>query len=571
MASTKVVVDPITRIEGHLRIEAQADNGKISTAWASSTQFRGIEIIMQGRDPRDAWAFTQRICGVCTVVHAVASCRAVEDALNITIPPNANIIRNLIHGMQFVQDHVIHFYHLHALDWVDVVSALSANPADSAAIAKSISPWPNNSETYFREVQNRVKGFVGSGQLGIFTNGYWGHPAYKLPPAVNLLAVAHYLEALDWQRDVIRLHTIFGGKNPHPNFLVGGMASAINLDARTTINAERLTDIHDMIQRARRFVEQVYWPDLVAVAGFYKDWAAIGGGTGNYLACGEFPETDVRDLDSLYFPRGIILNKDLSKVVEYDPSHVQEFITSSWYEYSKGDDAGLHPYEGETQAKYTGPPTPWTYLQGEKKYSWMKSPRYDGKPMEVGPLARMLVAYGAGHKDVRELVGAALGKLNVGPAALFSTLGRTAARGIETVLLARKLEDWYGQLVDRIKAGDVRTFDDSKWDPGKWPASAQGYGYLDAPRGALGHWVQIADQKIARYQCVVPSTWNCSPRDGQGVPGPYEAALMDNHPLADPERPIEILRTIHSFDPCMACGVHVLDATGREVTAVRVQ
>jgi [NiFe] hydrogenase large subunit/hydrogenase large subunit len=571
MASTKVVVDPITRIEGHLRIEAQADNGRITNAWASSTQFRGIEIIMQGRDPRDAWAFTQRICGVCTVVHAVASCRAVEDALDITIPANANIIRNLIHGMQFVQDHVIHFYHLHALDWVDVVSALSANPADTAAIARQISPWPNNSETYFREVQNRVKTFVGSGQLGIFTNGYWGHPAYKLPPAVNLLAVAHYLEALDWQRDVIRLHTIFGGKNPHPNFLVGGMASAINLEETATINAERLTDIHDMIQRAQRFVEQVYWPDLVAVAGFYKDWAAIGGGTGNYLACGEFPETDVRDLESLYLPRGIILNKDLSKVVPYDEAMVKEYITSSWYEYSKGDDAGLHPYEGETKAKYAGPPTPWTYLQGEKKYSWMKAPRYDGRPMEVGPLARMLVAYAAGHKDVREMVTAALGKLGVGPAALFSTLGRTAARGIETVLLARRLPVWYDKLVERIKSGDVRTFDNSKWDPAKWPAKAQGYGYLDAPRGALGHWVQIEDQKIARYQCVVPSTWNCSPRDGQGVPGPYEAALMDHHPLVDPARPIEILRTIHSFDPCMACGVHVLDATGREVTSVRVQ
>jgi len=571
MASTKVVVDPITRIEGHLRIEAQADNGRITNAWASSTQFRGIEIIMQGRDPRDAWAFTQRICGVCTVVHAVASCRAVEDALDITIPANANIIRNLIHGMQFVQDHVIHFYHLHALDWVDVVSALSANPADTAAIARQISPWPNNSETYFREVQNRVKTFVGSGQLGIFTNGYWGHPAYKLPPAVNLLAVAHYLEALDWQRDVIRLHTIFGGKNPHPNFLVGGMASAINLDETATINAERLTDIHDMIQRAQRFVEQVYWPDLVAIAGFYKDWAAFGGGTGNYLACGEFPETDVRDLESLYLPRGIVLNKDLSKVVPYDQEKVKEYISSSWYEYSKGDDAGLHPYEGETKAKYAGPPTPWTYLQGEKKYSWMKAPRYDGRPMEVGPLARMLVAYAAGHKDVREMVAAALGKLGVGPAALFSTLGRTAARGIETLLLARRLPVWYDKLVDRIKSGDVRTFDNSKWDPAKWPAKAQGYGYLDAPRGALGHWVQIEDQKIARYQCVVPSTWNCSPRDGQGVPGPYEAALMDHHPLADPARPIEILRTIHSFDPCMACGVHVLDATGREVTSVRVQ
>ena len=571
MASTRVVVDPITRIEGHLRIEAQAENGRISNAWATSTQFRGIEIIMQGRDPRDAWAFTQRICGVCTVVHAVASCRAVEDALDIHIPANANLIRNLVHGMQFVQDHVIHFYHLHALDWVDVVSALSANPADTAAISKKVSPWPNNSETYFRDVQNRLKTFVSGGQLGIFTNGYWGHPAYKLPPAVNLLAVAHYLEALDWQRDVIRLHTIFGGKNPHPNFLVGGMASAINLDGTATINAERLTDIHDMIKRAQTFVEQVYWPDLVAVAGFYKDWAAIGGGTGNYLAVGEFPDGDVRDLNTLYFPRGMIVNKDLSKVLPYDHLKVQEYINSSWYEYSKGDDAGLHPYEGETKAKYTGPPTPWTYLQDQKKYSWMKAPRYEGRPMEVGPLARMLVAYGSGHKDVKEMVGATLAALNVGPAALFSTLGRTAARGIETVLLARRLQVWYDKLVDNIRNGDTRTFDDSKWDPAKWPAKAQGYGYLDAPRGALGHWVQIEDQKIARYQCVVPSTWNCSPRDGKGVPGPYEAALMDHHPLVDPERPIEILRTIHSFDPCMACGVHVLDATGREVTSVRVQ
>jgi hydrogenase large subunit len=260
VARTKVVVDPITRIEGHLRIEVQAEGGRIADAWASSTQFRGIELVMQGRDPRDAWAFTQRICGVCTVVHAIASCRAVEDALDIRIPPNANTIRNLVHGMQTVQDHVIHFYHLHALDWVDVVSALSADPAETSAIAKSISPWPNNSATWFREVQERIRKFVDSGQLGIFSNGYWGHPAYKLPAPVNLLAVAHYLEALDWQRDVIRLHAIFGGKNPHPNFLVGGMASAINLEDTATINAERLSEIYGMIQRARRFVDEVYWP-----------------------------------------------------------------------------------------------------------------------------------------------------------------------------------------------------------------------------------------------------------------------------------------------------------------------
>ena len=571
MTATRVVVDPITRIEGHLRIEAQADNGRITNAWSTSTQFRGIEIVMQGRDPRDAWAFTQRICGVCTVVHAVASCRAVEDALGIRIPPNANLIRNLVHGMQFIQDHVIHFYHLHALDWVDVTSALKADPAATARLAASLSPWPNNSATWFREVKDRVAKFVSSGQLGIFTNGYWGHPAYKLPPEANLMAVAHYLEALDWQRDVIRLHTIFGGKNPHPNFLVGGMASAINLEGTATINAERLTDIRDMITRAQRFVEQVYWPDLLAIASFYKDWASIGGGVKNYLAVGEFPEGNVDEYDKLYLPRGIILNRDLTTVHPYDPAKVKEFITSSWYEYAQGDDVGLHPYEGETKPKYSGPPTPWTYLQQEKKYSWLKSPRYDGLPMEVGPLARMLVAYASGHEEAKSLIGDALGRLNVGPAALYSTLGRTAARGVETVLLARRMNTWYDSLVARIRSGDTQTFSKEKWEPETWPAQAQGYGYLDAPRGALGHWVQIENGKISRYQCVVPSTWNAGPRDPQGVVGPYEAALTDNHPLLDPERPIEILRTIHSFDPCMACGVHVLDATGKLVMQVKVQ
>ncbi|MEZ4457248.1 MAG: nickel-dependent hydrogenase large subunit [Gemmatimonadales bacterium] len=554
--ATKLVVDPITRIEGHLRIEVQADAG-IQNAWASATQFRGIEIIMKDRDPRDAWAFTQRICGVCTVVHAVASCRAVEDALGITIPPNANLIRNLVHGMQFVQDHVIHFYHLHALDWVDVTSALKADPAATARIAASISSWPNNSPTYFKAVKDRLTKFVQSGQLGIFTNGYWGHPAYKLPAEVNLLAVAHYLEALDWQRDVIKLHTIFGGKNPHPNFLVGGMASAINLDDTATINTERLTDIKGMIKRAQAFVEQVYYPDLVAIAGFYKDWASIGGGVNNHLACGEFPEGTIKDIDKLYFPRGIILDGDLSKVHPYDQQQVQEYISSSWYEYPGGDEQGLHPYQGETTPKYTGPKPPYEFLQDEKKYTWMKAPRYEGRAMQVGPLSRMLVAYASGHEEARALVGEVLGRLNVGPAALFSTLGRTAARGIETVMIARRMNAWFDQLVERIKSGDTRTFDGSKWEPSSWPATTEGYGFLDAPRGALGHWVQIADGKISRYQCVVPSTWNCSPRDAKGQMGPYEASLVDNHPLADPDRPLEILRTIHSFDPCLACGVHV--------------
>ena len=571
MATTKIVVDPITRIEGHLRIEAQAENGKIKDAWASGTQFRGLEIILKGRDPRDAWAFTQRICGVCTTVHAIASCRAVEDALGIEVPKNANLIRNLVHGMQFVQDHVIHFYHLHALDWVDVTSALKADPVAAAKIAHSLSPWPNNSAEHFAVVKDKLAKFVASGQLGIFSNGYWGHPAYKLPPEVNLIAVSHYLEALDWQRDVIRLHTVFGGKNPHPNFLVGGMASAINLEDTETINSVRLADVKGMIDRAQLFVEQVYWPDLVAIAGFYKEWASIGGGAKNYLSVGEFPEGGIHDYAKLYLPRGIILNRDLSKVHPYDQAKVKEYVTSSWYRYAGGDEVGLHPYQGETEPAYSGPPAPWTYLQGEKKYTWMKAPRYDEQVMEVGPLARMLVAFASGQPEAKELVAATLKALNVGPEALFSTLGRTAARGIETVMLARRLPVWYDQLVANIKSGDVKTFDATRFDPKDWPAKAEGYGYLDAPRGALGHWVRIEDGKIANYQAVVPSTWNCSPRDAKGQPGPYELALTDNHPLAIPDQPLEILRTIHSFDPCIACGVHVLDATGQEVSQVEVK
>ena len=571
MATNRVVVDPVTRIEGHLRVEVQAEDGRITDAWASATQFRGIEIIMQDRDPRDAWAYVQRICGVCTVVHAIASCRAVEDALGITIPRNAVLIRNLVHGMQTVQDHVIHFYHLHALDWVDVVSALDADPAATAAIARQISPWPNNSATWFAAVKDRVKAFVASGQLGIFTNGYWGHPAYRLPPEVNLLAVAHYLEALDWQRDVIRLHTIFGGKNPHPNFLVGGMASAINPEDTGTINAESMSKIKDMIDKALRFVEQVYWPDLLAIAGYYKDWAGIGGGIGNYLAVGEFPDVTSDNLESLYFPRGIILGKNLGEVHPYDQQKVKEYITASWYEYEGGNDVGLHPWEGETKPKYTGPPPPWEYLQDEAKYTWMKAPRYEDKPMEVGPLARMLVAYASGHDDVRGVIDEALGRLVVGPDALFSTLGRTAARGAETLLIARRLQKWYDDLATNIRSGDLATFNGERWEPSSWPQTAQGYGYLDAARGALGHWVQIRDGKISRYQCVVPTTWNASPRDGQGQLGPYEASLVDNHPLVDPERPLEILRTIHSYDPCIACGVHVLDARGKLVAKARVQ
>jgi hydrogenase large subunit len=565
--ATRIVVDPITRIEGHLRIEAEIKDGTIVDAYSSGTMVRGFEIILKGRDPRDAWAFTERACGVCTTVHALASVRTVEDALGITVPPNAELIRNLMFCAQYMQDHVVHFYHLHALDWVDVVSALKADPQKTSEIAQSISRWPKSSPKYFADVQKRIAAFVSSGQLGIFANGYWGHAAYKLPAEVNLLGVAHYLEALEWQKEMVKVHTIFGGKNPHPNYLVGGAPCSINIDDSNALNAERLAYVGKLFDDGQDFIENVYLPDLMAVASFYKDWGAIGSGLPNYLAYGDLPVTSYNDPGSFKFPRGAVLNRDLSKVHEVNGKNaeeVQEFISHSWYEYSGGNDVGLHPWDGQTTLKYTGPKPPYEHLEVEKKYSWLKTPRWKGNPMEVGPLARLLIAYASGREEVKEVVNGALKDLNVPVGALFSTLGRTAARGLETRLIARWAKEFYGQLLSNIKNGDTRMFDNSKWDPETWPKQAKGVGLSEAPRGALAHWIVIKDKKIDNYQLVVPSTWNASPRDPKGQRSAYEAALIGT-PVKNPDQPVEILRTIHSFDPCIACAVHLYDEKGTYV------
>lgn len=569
----RIVVDPVTRIEGHLRIEAIVEDGIIRDAWSSGTMVRGIEIILKGRDPRDAWAFTERVCGVCTTVHALASVRAVEDALNIEVPPNAELIRNLMYAAQYIQDHVIHFYHLHALDWVDVVSALKANPEATSQLAQSISNWPKSSKGYFADVQAKLKEFVASGQLGIFANGYWGHPAYKLPPEANLMAVAHYLEALEWQKEIIKVHTIFGGKNPHPNYLVGGVPCSININETNALNIERLNFVQSLFKEAKQFVEQVYIPDLLAVASFYKNqWGAVGGGLKNYLSYGDLPMAGYNNPSSFLLPRGVILDRNLSKVHEVntkDKSEIQEFIGNSWYEYSGGDKVGLHPFDGETVLKYSGPKPPYEFLDTSKKYSWLKTPRWKGKPMEVGPLSRMLIAYAVGRKDVKELTDAVLAKLGVPVTALFSTLGRTAARGIETQLIARYSLDIFDQLMTNIRNGDTRTHVREKWDPSSWPDEAEGVGMTEAPRGALAHWIRIKDQKIDNYQLVVPTTWNASPRDPQGQRSAYEEALLGT-PVANPDQPLEILRTIHSFDPCLACAVHLYDPDGKHIGHARV-
>ena len=560
----RVVVDPVTRIEGHLRIEAQVDGGKISDAWSSGTMFRGIELIVRNRDPREVWLWTQRICAVCTMVHALASVRAVENALGIEVPNNARLVRNIISASQYIQDHVVHFYHLHALDWVDITGALKADPAKTSQLAQSLSEWPKSSVTYFKGVQDRVKALVESRQLSLFSSGYWGHPAYRLPPEADLMAVAHYLEALEFQREFIRIHAVLGGKNPHlQSFLVGGMTTSLDPnEPQAPLNPERLDFLVQVAQTAKTFVDQVLIPDVLAVAGFYQDWFGLGEGPGNYLSYGAFPQGGIKDTARYFLPQGIILNNDISKVYPVDPGKVAEYVTRSWYEYAGGDQAAKPPSEGETNPKYSGPKPPYEFLDVDKKYSWLKAPRYDDRVMEVGPLSRMLVAYASGQPEVKAMVDGVLAKFKAPPTALFSTLGRIAARALETQLLSNHIVGWIEELRANMNSGDLRIHNGEKWDPSTWPSSARGYGLFEAPRGALGHWVEIENTLVKNYQIVVPTTWNAGPRDAKGQRGPYETALLKT-PVADPERPLEILRTVHSFDPCLACAVHVVDARGR--------
>ncbi len=498
--------------------------------------------------------------------------RAVEDALGIQIPKNARLIRNIIEAIQYIQDHVIHFYHLHALDWVDIVSALSADPKATSELAQSISDYEKSSEDYFRGVQQRIQSFVDSGQLGLFGNAYWGHPAYKLPAEANLMAVAHYLEALEWQREVIKAHAILGAKNPHlQTYLVGGMAIPVDPNSQAAINADKIAQLLDLFRKAKDFVDKVYVPDVLAVAPFYLEWAGLGEGLGNFMSYGDFPlieGADPNNLEHLFIPRGLILNRDLSQVVPLDGEKITEYVTHSWFNY-EDENVGLHPSEGTTNPNYTGPKPPYEFLDTEGKYSWLKAPRYDDNSVEVGPLARMLIAYVSGHKRVQFYVDFVLGKLGAPATALFSTLGRVAARCVETAVLAEQLIPWTMELAANIGSGDLKIHENVHWDPSTWPAEAKGWGWTEAPRGALGHWIHIKDGKIANYQAIVPSTWNGSPRDAQGLAGAYEAALVGT-PVADPEQPVEILRTIHSFDPCMACAVHVLDPEGKEITKVIV-
>ncbi|SHF36726.1 hydrogenase large subunit [Ruegeria intermedia] len=581
----RIVVDPVTRIEGHMRCEVNVDeNGVIRNAVSTGTMWRGLEVILKGRDPRDAWAFTERICGVCTGTHALTSVRAVEDALGITIPDNANSIRNIMQLNLQIHDHIVHFYHLHALDWVNPVNALRADPRATSELQQKVGPnHPLSSPGYFRDVQNRLKQFVESGQLGLFKNGYWDNPAYRLPPEADLMAVTHYLEALDLQREIVKIHTIFGGKNPHPNWLVGGVPCPINVHstgAVGAINMERLNQVSTIIQLCQDFVRNVYIPDVVAIGGFYRDWL-YGGGLSSQavLAYGDIPEhANNFDADQLHLPRGAIINGNLDEVHDVDvrdPEQVQEFVDHSWYEYGTPG-RGLHPWDGVTEAKFelgantVGSRTNIKNIDEAAKYSWIKAPRWRGHAMEVGPLARYIIGYAKGHEQITAQVTGLLRTMDLPVEALFSTLGRTAARALESEYCADLQRYFFDKLVTNIRNGDESTANIEKWDPSSWPKQARGVGITEAPRGALGHWVSIADGRIANYQCVVPTTWNGSPRDTKGNIGAFEASLL-NTPMERPDEPVEILRTLHSFDPCLACSTHVMSPDGDELTTVKVR
>ncbi|WP_260291402.1 nickel-dependent hydrogenase large subunit [Sedimenticola hydrogenitrophicus] len=581
----RVVVDPVTRIEGHMRCEVNVDeNNVIRNAVSTGTMWRGLEVILKGRDPRDAWAFTQRICGVCTGTHALTSVRAVEDALNIQIPENANSIRNIMQLALQAHDHLVHFYHLHALDWVNPVNALKADPKATSELQQKISPrHALSSPGYFRDIQNRLKKFVESGQLGPFKNGYWTNPAYLLPPEVDLMAVTHYLEALDFQKEIVKIRTIFGGKDPHPNWLVGGVPCAINMDGIGSVgglNMVNMNQISSIIDQVREFINNVYVPDLLAIAGFYKGWTYGGGlASMNVLAYGDIPDrANDYSADNLMMPRGAIINGNLKEVHEVDlrnPEEIQEFVPHSWYKYPDGA-KGLHPWDGITEADFQlgantkGSKTDIRQIDEAAKYSWIKAPRWRGHAMEVGPLARYVVGYAKGDKEITEQINFTLKTLDLPLTALFSTLGRTAARGLEAQWAADKMRYFMDKMMANIKAGDSATANVERWDPETWPAQAKGVGFSEAPRGALGHWLRIEDTRIANYQCVVPTTWNGSPRDQQGNIGAFEASLM-NTKVERPEEPVEILRTLHSFDPCLACSTHVMSEDGQELAEVKVR
>ena len=563
MANQRVVIDPITRIEGHLRIEVEVDeNNVIQKAYSSSTLWRGIELILKGRDPRDAGLMAQRICGVCTYSHYKAGIEAVEDALGVEPPYNAKLVRSLLNESLYMHDHVVHFYHLHGLDWVDIVSALSADPQKASELAFKYTAIPIATGTdELTAVKERVKGFVAKGQMGPFANAYWGNKTYKFSPEQNLIALSHYLKALELQRVAAQMFAIFGAKQPHPQSLVVGGVTCV----RDILNPSRLAEWKSKYEIVKDFIDRAYYADIVMAAEAYGTEASVLGGVGvkNFLAADAFLLNHTENL----FQSGYIKNGDISKVYDIDEMKIEEDVTHAWYKGEKP----LQPYDGVTEENYTG------FVDGDtvngkakvinpkEKYTWVKAPRYDKTPMEVGPLACLLVNYARGNKKVQTAVNDFLKRTGLPVAALFTTLGRTAARMLQTKLISDNAIITFNALVENVKTDDT-TYTKFEIDRDK---EYKGRFIGEVPRGTLSHWVRIKNGVIENYQAVVPTTWNAGPMDANGQVGPYEASLVGLK-LEDPTKPLEVLRVIHSFDPCMACSVHVMDIKGREISEFKV-
>lgn len=551
----KVIIDPITRIEGHLRAEVEVDEeGIVQEAWVSGQLFRGIEIILKNRDPRDAGLIAGRICGVCTNSHFRAAVTSVEDAYSLELPKNAEIIRDLMSMALFIQDHVVHFYHLHSLDYVDITSALDADAKLSSKEAHKYHEKPfRNSHSHYEGVLEKLAKFVKAGKLGPFANGYWGHSDYKLSPEQNLIMISHYLEALEFQTKISKAVAIFGAKTPHPQtIVVGGITSVKDM-----LNPQRLNDYLFIMKEAKDFIDRAYLPDMKLLSIAYRDdvKAGIGKAHGNFLSAGGY-EFDDRKL----FCDGVIYNHDLQNVSDFDESKIDEEIDRAWYKDNPLDNEIDYTDLNEDGSLKTA--------KNDDKYSWIKAPRYDGKVMETGPLARVLINYNKDGSLIKSFVDEFLESTDLELIDLCSAVGRNAARAIETAYISEYVFKLVSRLIQNIKYYDTDTW--VKYDFESLNKEAKGRAFLEVPRGMLSHFVNIKDAKIENFSVIAPTTWNASPKNFDGVRGAYEEALVGLK-IKDMAKPLEVLRVLHSFDPCLACAVHVMDLKGKELSSYKIK
>jgi quinone-reactive Ni/Fe-hydrogenase large subunit len=549
----KIVIDPVTRIEGHLRVEVMVDEtGTVQEAYASGQLFRGIETILKNRDPRDAGLMAGRICGVCTNSHFRAAVSCVEDAYALEVPKNAEIVRELIALALFIQDHVVHFYHLQSLDFVDVTKALEADPAQTVQTAQHYSDDPfRNSQAHYEDVQKKLQTFVNAGKLGPFSNANWGHSSYRLNPEENLILLSHYLDALKFQTSISKAVAIFGGKTPHPqSIVVGGITSVMDI-----LNPARINDYLFIIKEAKEFIDRAYLPDMKLLVNAYRDEIKEGSGraNGNFISVNSFAFSG-----GTLFESGVIFEHDLNNVKPFDPKKISEHVDRAWY---KENDPQTPYYtdlnkDGSLKTKNT-----------LDKYSWIKAPRYQNQPMECGPLARMLISYTKNNEHVKPYVDRFLNETNLELIDLSTTVGRNAARAIETQYIAEYLFKFISDLLQNLTYYDTETW--GKYDFEALPKTAKGQAFFEVPRGLLSHFINIEDQKIANYSVIAPTTWNASPKNHDGRRGAYEEALIGIK-IADTDNPLEALRVIRSFDPCLACAVHVIDASGKRLDRYKI-